>query len=281
MLYHARRFPLSGWIGAIIIVLLLSTAILSFFWTPADPVHAEPSQRLLTSSTEHWMGTDRFGRDVFSRVLVGARMSIFVGLIAVGISFLLGTPLGMWAGMKGGFIESLIMRGADLLLAFPALLMAIIATAIAGPSTTSTMTAIGIAGIPSFARVARSGTLQVMTQDYILAARQARRPSLEIAYQHVFPNILGLVMVQISVAFSLAILAEAALSFLGLGTPPPDPSWGRMLHDAQASMGSSPHLVFWPGLAIALSVCGFSLLGDGLRDLFDPRARRIRRSIQS
>nr|WP_268913764.1 ABC transporter permease [Corynebacterium uropygiale] len=260
--------------------MVLLGALVSFFWTPWDPTHVDPANRLLGSSAEHLMGTDRYGRDVFSRILVGAQTSIGVGLVAVGISLLIGTPLGILAGMRGGWVESLVMRGADLVLAFPGLLMAIIATAIVGPSTWTAMAALGLAGSPSFARVARSGTLRVMAQDFILAARQAGRPGVEIAARHVLPNIAGLVLVQISVGFALAILAEAALSFLGLGTPPPQPSWGRMLQDAQASLATAPHLVLWPGLAIALTVLGFSLLGDGVRDLVDPRSTMTRRSAQ-
>lgn len=275
-----RRLPLSARIGAAIIGLVLLGAIVSFFWTPWDPTHVDPANRLLGSSAEHLLGTDRYGRDVFSRILVGAQTSLGVGLVAVGISLLIGTPLGVLAGMRGGWVESLIMRGADLVLAFPGLLMAIIATAIVGPSTWTAMAALGLAGSPAFARVARSGTLRVMAQDFILAARQARRPAVEIALRHVLPNIAGLILVQVSVGFSLAILAEAALSFLGLGTPPPQPSWGRMLQDAQASLATAPTLVLWPGLAIALTVLGFSLLGDGVRDLVDPRSTMPRRSAQ-
>ncbi|QGU05231.1 ABC transporter permease [Corynebacterium comes] len=269
-----RRLPVSGWIGAIIVGVTVLLALVSLVWTPYDPVHAMPYDRLLGSSPEHLMGTDRYGRDVFSRIMAGAQITLFVGLVAVGISSLIGVPFGILAGMRRSWAETLIMRGADLMLAFPALLLAIITGAVFGPSTLTAMVAIGIAGIPGFARVARAGTLQVMTEDYIASARVSRVPGLIIAGRHVLPNIAGVIIVQASVAFALAILAEAALSFLGLGTSPPDPSWGRMLQSAQASLGSAPQLALWPGLAIAFTVLGFNLLGDGLRDVLDPRRSR-------
>ena len=247
-------------------------ALVSVVWTPYDPLLAIPAERLAGSSAEHLLGTDRFGRDVLSRLLVGAQITLFVGIIAVAISAVIGVPLGIAAGMRQGrFLDSLVMRSADLLLAFPALLLAIIAGAVWGPSTLTAMIAIGVAGIPSFARVARSGTLQVMSQDFIAAARVSKVSEFQIAYRHVFPNISGLVIVQSSVYFALAILAEAALSYLGLGTAPPAASWGRMLQDAQSLLAVNPTLTLWPGLAIALTVLGFNLLGDGLRDILDPR----------
>ena len=267
-----RRMSASGWIGLVIVCVTVLAALLSVLWTPYDPLVAIPTERLGSSSAEHLLGTDRFGRDVASRLLVGAQITLFVGVIAVAISAFIGVPLGIAAGMRqGSFLDSLIMRTSDLLLAFPALLLAIIAGAVWGPSTFTAMVAIGIAGIPSFARVARSGTLQVMSQDFIAAARVSKVPELQIAIRHVCPNIAGLVIVQSSVYFALAILAEAALSYLGLGTAPPAASWGRMLQDAQSLLAVHPSLTLWPGLAIALTVLGFNLLGDGLRDILDPR----------
>ena len=267
-----RRMSASGWIGLVIVCVTVLAALLSVLWTPYDPLVAIPTERLGSSSAEHLLGTDRFGRDVASRLLVGAQITLFVGVIAVAISAFIGVPLGIAAGMRqGSFLDSLIMRTSDLLLAFPALLLAIIAGAVWGPSTLTAMVAIGIAGIPSFARVARSGTLQVMSQDFIAAARVSKVPELQIAIRHVCPNIAGLIIVQSSVYFALAILAEAALSYLGLGTAPPAASWGRMLQDAQSLLAVHPTLTLWPGLAIALTVLGFNLLGDGLRDILDPR----------
>ncbi|HHT58792.1 ABC transporter permease [Corynebacterium stationis] len=267
-----RRLSVTGWIGLIIVGSTVLAALVSVVWTPYDPLLAIPAERLAGSSAEHLLGTDRFGRDVLSRLLVGAQITLFVGIIAVAISAVIGVPLGITAGMRQGkFLDSLVMRSADLLLAFPALLLAIIAGAVWGPSTLTAMIAIGVAGIPSFARVSRSGTLQVMSQDFIAAARVSKVSEFQIAYRHVFPNISGLVIVQSSVYFALAILAEAALSYLGLGTSPPAASWGRMLQDAQSLLAVNPTLTLWPGLAIALTVLGFNLLGDGLRDILDPR----------
>ncbi|MFD5600357.1 ABC transporter permease [Leucobacter sp. NPDC058333] len=269
----ARRGKLSATllIGLILIGLVAVAAIVSFFWTPYDPTQAMPADRLQGSSLAHLMGTDKYGRDVFSAMLYGARITLFVGVISVGIAILIGTPLGIIAGIRGGWIEEVIMRTSDIALAFPALLLAIMFSAVFGASTLTAMVAIGIATIPGFARVARSGTLQVMTTEYVLAARAASQSRFRIAMRHVLPNIIGMVVVQSSVSFALAVLAEAGLSFLGLGTPPPTPSWGRMLQESQQFLGTEPMLAVWPGIAIAIAVMGFNLLGDGLRDRFDPK----------
>ena len=269
----ARRGKLSATllIGLILIGLVAVAAMVSFFWTPYDPTQAMPADRLQGSSLAHLMGTDKYGRDVFSAMLYGARITLFVGVISVGIAILIGTPLGIIAGIRGGWIEEVIMRTSDIALAFPALLLAIMFSAVFGASTLTAMVAIGIATIPGFARVARSGTLQVMTTEYVLAARAASQSRFRIAMRHVLPNIIGMVVVQSSVSFALAVLAEAGLSFLGLGTPPPTPSWGRMLQESQQFLGTEPMLAVWPGIAIAIAVMGFNLLGDGLRDRFDPK----------
>lgn len=266
-----RTMPLSGIIGAGIVATVVLTALVSLVWTPYDPIHADAAQRLITSSWAHPLGTDRFGRDVLSGIMVGARISLIVGLVAVGIGCGIGVPLGVFAAMRGGAVETLIMRSQDVLMAFPALLLAIVSGAIFGTSTISAMVAIGVGSIPGFARVARAGTLQVLSRDYIAAARISRVSGPAIALRHVIPNIAAMIIVQASVAFAIAILAEAALSFLGLGTPPPDPSWGRMLQSAQASLATAPTLALWPGLAIACTVLGFNLLGDGIRDYVDPK----------
>jgi len=258
-------------VGGSLVALVLIAALVSFIWTPYDPVQAVPADRLQGSSAAHLMGTDRYGRDLFSGVLYGARITLLVGLVAVGIALLIGTPLGILAGMRGGVTEEITMRGADILLAFPALLVAIMFGAVFGASTLTAMLAIGIGSIPGFARVARSGTLQVMSTEYIMAAKAASQSSWRIARRHVLPNIVGMIVVQCSVSFAIAVLAEAALSFLGLGTPPPVPSWGRMLQESQQFLGTYPMLAVWPGIAIATAVLGFTLLGDGLRDRFDPK----------
>lgn len=268
------KLNLSGRIGLLIVSSVVLAALVSFFWTPYDPVHAIPADRLQGSSLRHLMGTDRYGRDVFSQMMAGSQIALLVGVVAVGIGAVIGTPLGVVAAMSRGFVESVIMRMSDVLLAFPALLLAIVTGAIWGSSTVTAMAAIGVASIPAFTRIARTGTIQVMSHDFILAARDAAIPNWLIALRHVLPNIAGMLIVQASVSFALAILAEAALSFLGLGTAPPDPSWGRLLQNAQSSLASAPMLAVWPGATIAVTVLGFNLLGDALRDLIDPKARR-------
>ncbi|WP_186760130.1 MULTISPECIES: ABC transporter permease [Arthrobacter] len=258
-------------VGAVLVGVVVLAALVSYFWTPFDPTQAYPVDRLQGPSLTHLMGTDRYGRDVFSGILYGARITLLVGVVAVGIALLVGTPLGILAGMKRGATEEVSMRFADILLAFPALLLAIMFSAVFGASTVTAMIAIGIGSIPGFARVARSGTLQVMSTEYVQAAKASSQPAIRIARRHVLPNIVGMVVVQCSVTFALAVLAEAALSFLGLGTPPPIPSWGRMLQEAQQYLGTFPLLAIWPGIAIAIAVMGFNMLGDGLRDRFDPK----------
>ncbi|MEV0893108.1 dipeptide ABC transporter ATP-binding protein [Promicromonospora sp. NPDC050262] len=261
-------------LGAVLVGLVLVTALVSLVWTPYDPEHAG-AERLLPPGAEHWFGTDRFGRDVFSQVMAGAQITLLVGLVAVGIAAVVGVPLGVLAGMLQGSGRgrpaAVLMRGSDILLAFPGLLLAIVLGAVYGAGTVTAMVALGIGSIPAFARVARSGTLQVMRADYVLAARAANRGNLAIAARHVLPNIAGTVLVQCSVNFAIAVLAEAGLSFLGLGTPPPTPSWGRMLQESQQFLGVADHLAIVPGVAIAVAVLGFNLLGDGLRDVLDPR----------
>lgn len=263
-------------VGGLIVAAMVCAALLSVVWTPHDPFQAFPADRLQGPSADHWMGTDRFGRDTFSNILHGARITLVVGVVAVAIALVLGTPLGVLAGMRRGWADEIVGRLTDMLMAFPALLMAIIFSAVFGASTVTAMIAVGIATVPGFARVARSGTLQIMRRDFVLAARASGQPPRRIALRHVLPNILGMVLVQSSVSFALAVLAEAGLSFLGLGTPPPIPSWGRMLQASQDLLGVAPLQAFWPGLAIALAVGGFNLLGDGLRDRFDPRLERTR-----
>lgn len=260
--------------GGILVLLVILMALVSFVWTPYDPTRVDSLSRLLKPSAHHLFGTDKFGRDVFSQILVGARTTLFVGVVAVGVAALIGVPLGIIAGMGKGWLGEIIMRSSDILLAFPALLLAIMFAAVYGQSTLVAMIAIGIASIPSFARVVRSGTLQVMHAEYIMAARAAGRSGFFIGLRHVLPNVVGVVIIQASVSFAIAILAEAALSFLGYGTPPPTPSWGRMLQESQEMLWNAPRLAVFPGVAIAVAVLGFNLLGDGLRDWFDPRLER-------
>ncbi|MBB1156627.1 MULTISPECIES: ABC transporter permease [Amycolatopsis] len=258
-------------LGGILVALVVLAALVSFVWTPYDPVQVNAADRLLGFSAEHLFGTDKFGRDVFSQILVGARTTLYVGVVAVGIAAVIGTPLGVLAAMAPRWLGEFVMRVNDLVLAFPALLLAIMFGAVFGADTLTAMVAIGIATIPSFARIARSGSLQVMASEYVLAARAGGRSRTRIAWSHVMPNIGGLLIVQASVSFAIAVLAEAALSFLGFGTRPPTPSWGRMLQESQELLTAHPRLALVPGVAIALAVLGFNLLGDGLRDRLDPR----------
>jgi len=258
-------------VGAVLVGLVVLAALVSFVWTPYDPTVVDPTVRIAPPSAAHWLGTDVFGRDIVSALMVGARTTLFVGVVAVGIAAVLGTPLGILAGMAPSWLGELLMRVNDLVLAFPALLLAIMFGAVFGASTLTAMVAIGIATVPSFARLARSGTLQVLATEYVLAAKAAGRPGTAVATRHVLPNIAGMLLVQASVSFAIAVLAEAALSFLGFGTRPPTPSWGRMLQEAQQLLYTAPEVALWPGLAIALAVLGFNLLGDGLRDRYDPK----------
>ncbi|MGB7962924.1 MAG: ABC transporter permease [Propionicimonas sp.] len=259
---------------ALVSVVFLAAAV-SLVWTPFDPIRVVPGQRLLPPSWPHVMGTDGFGIDIFSRLLVGARMCLVVGIISVSLAAVIGVPLGMLAGQTGGWVSEVVMRASDVVYAFPALLLAILLASGFGASTQTAMVAIGVATIPAFARVARAGTLQVMASDFVVAARASGTSRWGVAGRHVLPNIAPLIGVQASVSFAMAILAEAALSYLGLGTPRPTPTWGTMLRDAQQFLFVDPLQALWPGLAIALAVLGFNLLGDGLRDYLDPRLREV------
>jgi peptide/nickel transport system permease protein len=259
-------------VGGAFVTLVVALALVSFVWVPQPPDLVVPEDRLAPILSDgHLLGADRLGRDVFAQILVGARTTLLVGIVAVGVAALIGVPLGLLAAMSWRWLGDLLMRISDLVLAFPALLLAIMLAAVYGGSTVTAMIAIGVATVPAFARVVRSGALTVMTQDYVLAARAAGRRPFAIALRHVLPNVMSLIIVQASVAFAIAILAEAALSFLGLGAPPDVPSWGRMLQESQSMLSQAPRLAIVPGAAIAIAVLGFNLLGDGLRDLLDPR----------
>ena len=267
-----RRTHITVVIGAVLVLAVIVAALVSFVWTPFDAFRTVTADRLLPPGAEgHLLGTEQFGRDIVSMLMVGARTTLFVGILAVGIAMLVGVPLGALATIGPRWLGELLMRGSDVMYAFPAVLMAIMLSGAFGPGTTVAMVAIGIAYVPLFARVTRGAALQVLQRDYVLAARAYGRRSTYIFARHVLPNISSVLIVQATVSFALAILAEAALSYLGIGTQPPTPSWGRMLKEAQSFLSSEPLLALWPGLAIALSVLGLNLLGDGLRDALDPR----------
>jgi peptide/nickel transport system permease protein len=253
----------------------LLAALLSFAWTPHDAAALAIGGRLSPPSAAHWLGTDHFGRDILSMLMVGARTSLAVALVAVGIGMGLGVPLGLWAAARhGSLLDDAIMRGNDLIFAFPSLVIAILITAVFGPSALNAILAIGIFNIPVFARVARAAALPVWTLDYTRAAELAGKGQARISAEHVLPNIAGVLIVQGTIQFSLGILAEAALSYVGLGAQPPTPSWGRMLAEAQTMVTLAPHVALFPGLAIVGTVLGLNLLGDALRDRLDPRLAR-------
>ncbi|MGB3408103.1 MAG: ABC transporter permease [Jannaschia sp.] len=252
-----------------------AAALLSLVWVPHDVARVDISARLLGPSWTYPFGTDHFGRDLASMLMEGARTSIAVALVAVGIGLGAGVPLGLWgAANRGGWLDEIIMRGNDLIFAFPSLVIAILITAVFGPSALNAILAIGIFNIPVFARVARGGALPLWTLDYVLAARVAGKGRTRISAEHILPNIANLLIVQATIQFSLGILAEAALSYVGLGAQPPTASWGRMLADAQTMIYTEPQLAVLPGLAIVAMVLGLNLLGDALRDALDPRLRR-------
>ena len=261
-------------VGLALTAALASTAALSLLWTPASPYLVDVAHRLEPPSAAHWLGTDSLGRDVISMLMAGAQNSILAGIIAVAIGAALGTILGMVAAAERGWVEEGIMRLADFAFAFPAILSAIMLTALLGPGLVNAIIAIGIFNVPIFARVTRGAAKVVWERDFVLAARAIGRDRLGITLIHVLPNILPTIIVQATIAFASAILWEAALSYLGLGTQPPQPSWGRMLNEAQAQLFQAPWLALFPGFAIMLSVLGLNLLGDALRDLIDPRLAR-------
>ncbi|CDX58996.1 putative peptide transporter permease subunit: membrane component of ABC superfamily [Mesorhizobium plurifarium] len=263
-------------IGLAITLLIVAVAFLSFVWTPYDVTKLVIADKTQPPSWAHWFGTDHFGRDILSMIMVGARNSIAVALVAVGIGMGIGVPLGAFAAARGGLADEALMRVNDLVFAFPALLSAIMITAIFGPGAVNAIIAIGIFNIPVFARVARAGALAIWPREFILAARAAGKGMTRISIEHILPNIATLLLVQGTIQFALGILAEAGLSYVGLGAQPPMPSWGRMLFDAQTRMVTAPWMAIFPGMAIVITVLGLNLLGDGLADILDPKSRRRR-----
>jgi peptide/nickel transport system permease protein len=268
-----RNIALGGFLSAVFATL----AVVSFIYTPFDVQSLDIPNKLQTPNAANWLGTDHFGRDILSMIMMGARTSIAVAVLAVGIGICVGVPLGLLAAARrGSTLDEVIMRGNDLVFAFPSLVIAILITAIFGPSAINAIIAIGIFNIPVFARLSRGAALPIWERDFILAARVAGKSSFRISYEHILPNITNLMIVQGTIQFSLGILAEAALSYIGLGAQPPTASWGRMLADAQTLTSIAPHTALIPGMAIVLMVLGLNLLGDGLRDWLDPRLQRSR-----
>ncbi len=271
-----RPLPANFVIGAVLVALVVGIAALSLIWTPHDPTTLNIRGKFGGPSAVNWLGTDQLGRDIVSQLMAGARNSMAVALIAVLLGGSIGVALGLLASAIGGWVEDLVMRLADLGFAFPALLFAIMLAAVFGPSLTNAVLAIAFINIPIFARVARASANQVWTREYVLAARAAGMSKFAITRDHILANIAAAVIVQATIEFAVAILAEAALSYLGLGAQPPASSWGRMLSEAQTLMYLAPELAIYPGLCIVVAVLGFGLLGDGLRDLSDPRLTRAR-----
>jgi len=263
-------------IGIILSFFMLLTGVVSLFWTPYSVELLDIPHKLQGASAAHWLGTDHFGRDVFSMLMVGAWNSMLVSVFAIGFGAGIGVPLGALAAGKRGWVEESVMRFNDFAFAFPALLTAVMLSAVYGPGTINSVLAIGIFNIPVFARITRGSALSIYKREFILAARTSGKGEVRIAMDHILPNIASVLIVQGTIQFALGILAEAGLSYLGLGTQPPMPSWGKMLSEAQTMMFFAPQLAILPGLAIVLTVLGLNLLGDGLRDILDPRLRRLR-----
>ncbi len=263
-------------LGAVLTAVLVAMALISLFWTPYSVVGISIPERLQGPSLAHWLGTDHNGRDTLSLIMAGAQNSIAVGAVAVGIGMLAGVPLGLMAAARGGLSEQATSGFVDLTFAFPAILTAVLITAHFGPGAVNAIAAIGIFNIAVFARVARGAAVQIYGREFVRAATALGRSRFDVAARHVLPNMASPLIVQATIQFAIAILAEAALSYLGLGTRPPQPSWGRMLLDAQTHIYVDPAQAIFPGLAIAMAVLGLNLLGDGLRDVLDPRLRIFR-----
>jgi peptide/nickel transport system permease protein len=260
-------------VGMVVIAAFVLLAVLAPLASPYDPIATNWALVRKPMSAAHWFGTDELGRDIFTRVIFGARASLMAGLVSVSIALVIGVPVGMVAGYRGGFVDALISRITDAMLACPFLILAIALAAFLGPSLSNAMIAIGITATPIFVRLTRAQVMNVKVEDYVEAARALGNPSWRIALFHILPNILPALLVQATLSIAAAIIAEAALSFLGLGQQPPAPSWGSMLNAAQRFLTQAPWMAIWPGLAIFLTVLSFNLVGDGLRDALDPRSR--------
>jgi len=261
-----RRAHTAGFVvGALLTAAFVAMALLAHFWTPYDPQALAIVDKLEPPTWHHWFGTDQLGRDVLSMIMAGAQNSVGVALLSVVIGVGVGVPAGLIAAARGGLADDVIMRGNDVIFAFPSLLLAILITAVFGPGAVNAIIAIGIFNIPVFARVTRGGALDLWSRDYVLAARLAGKGPLRISFEHLLPNLSGLLLVQGTIQFSLGVIAEAGLSYVGLGAQPPSPSWGRMLNEAQTLTALAPTLALFPGLAVVLFVLGLNLLGDGLR----------------
>jgi peptide/nickel transport system permease protein len=269
-----RTLPPALIVGAAISVLVAALALISLAWTPYPPEAMGVAARIAAPSPAHLFGADPYGRDVLSMVIAGSRTALAVSLAASAIGIGVGAPLGLLAAARGGLVGEAVMRASDMIFAFPALLIAVLLSAALGPGAINAVIAIGLFNVPVFAKVTRGAALSLWAQDYVLAARLAGKGRWRISLEHIAPNLLNGLVIQGAIQLSLAVVADAGLSYVGLGVQPPAPSWGRMLADAQTLYGSAPWLALFPGGAIVVTVLGFSLLGDGLRERFDPRARK-------
>lgn len=263
-------------IGATLSVAVVLIAAIALLWTPFPTDGVAIANRLKSPSLSHWLGTDAYGRDMLSMLMKGAQNALLMGCVAVGIGLAAGVPAGLYAAMRRDLSSDIVLRIADLIFAFPAILTAVLIAALYGPGVVNAVIAIGLFNIAVFARVTRGAALQVMGRPFVTAAFALGRSPASIAIRHVLPNASSAIIVQITIQFAIAILAEAGLSYLGLGVQPPDPSWGKMLKDAQTLMFTHPMQAVYPGAAIMLAVLGLNLLGDGLRDWLDPRLRMVR-----
>lgn len=263
----------SALFGLFVVLFMIAVAILAPLIAPYDPTAQSWTAVRKAPSALHWFGTDEAGRDILSRIIYGARASLMAGLTSVGIAMAIGVPLGLAAGFIGGLVDGFISRFTDAMLACPFLILAIAFAAFLGPSLTNAMLAIGITAMPIFVRLTRGQVLSIKAEDYVEAASAVGNPRWRIAIRHILPNILPALIIQATLTVASAIIAEASMSFLGLGLQPPAPSWGSMLNSAQRFLSNAPWMALWPGLAIFITVLSFNLLGDGLRDALDPRSR--------
>ncbi len=276
LIKSVKKIPLNLLFGIIITSCIVSLSIVSLLWTPHDITVLNIQEKFkLPGENNYFLGTDHFGRDILSMLMLGSKTSLMVALASTFLGIFIGVPLGLFAGSQSGTrLDDVIMRGNDLIFAFPALVIAILITAVLGPSITNAIIAIGIFNIPVFARITRGAALSIFTLNFILAARVCGKNQVQICIQHVLPNITSILIVQSTIQLSLGILAESGLSYVGLGTQPPMASLGRMLADSQTMISFAPHLALAPGLTIIISVLAINLLGDGLRDYLDPKLRK-------
>ena len=278
----ARQFPRhrAAMVGLIVLTLICLAAILAPWVAPYDPIQIKLGGKLKPPSFEHWLGTDHFGRDIFSRLLYGGRTSLTVGLLVVGFAFCLGVPLGLASGYFGGRVDNLLMRLVDAFLTFPPLLLAVALVGLLGPDIQNVMLALGLVQAPVLARMVRGSTLAAREEIYVTAARALGASPGRIVLSHLLRNVMSPIIVQLTIVFSAAVIAEASLSFLGFGTQPPQPSWGRDMSEARRFLADAPWMFLGPTGTIMLCVLSINFLGDGLRDALDPRSWRTRRSLQ-